>query len=151
MKSEFFFFNIQSVTIKFFKKDCFSLILWKGGIGACIDVASFWIWQNCWILQSTFFLRYLHFWTSESLSGLGILLESSNQHGYSEAQLGDICHTPHCYHPPCSHPHVLMCRGGRAGYPAWRDSNDSSDSQDPPQVETVMTAMTAVTARTRHR
>ena len=25
-------------------------------------------------------------------------------------------------------------RGGRPGYPAWKDNNDSSDSQDPPQV-----------------
>ena len=27
-------------------------------------------------------------------------------------------------------------RGGRPGYPAWKDNNDSSDSQDPPQVIT---------------
>ena len=29
---------------------------------------------------------------------------------------------------------IAIVRGGRAGYPAWRDNNDSSDSQDPPQV-----------------
>ena len=29
---------------------------------------------------------------------------------------------------------IVIVRGGRAGYPAWRDNNDSSDSQDPPQV-----------------
>ena len=31
---------------------------------------------------------------------------------------------------------IVIVRGGRAGYPAWRDNNDSSDSQDPPQVST---------------
>ena len=32
-----------------------------------------------------------------------------------------------------------MCRGGRAGYPAWRDGNDSSDGQDPPKVAGLLT------------
>ena len=39
-----------------------------------------------------------------------------------------------CYGSLLGQISILIVRGGRAGYPAWRDNNDSSDSQDPPQV-----------------
>ena len=66
-KQVFFVLIMQSVTVRFFNKDIFSLILWQGGIGACIDVENFWILQNGWILQSTLVLRYLHFWKASLL------------------------------------------------------------------------------------
>ena len=62
-----------SVPIGFVNRDCIFLILWKGGIGAYIDVASCWILQNGWILQSTLV----------SISGSPCTVQCSNVISYS--------------------------------------------------------------------